>query len=127
MMGYLDRLKDMDSEKCLPSPLQELQKVHSCSFCSTHEARSQETHPEPGGPCRWWLLHFPDREPLEVACFPPSTHAEILSRYPDAVAAEPVHQEKHELALALEAARQDPEGWRRVLEVDDRGGPSNGK
>lgn len=29
--------------------------------------------------------------------------------------------------LALEPARQDPEGWLRMLEVDERGGPDNGK
>ncbi|MBK7813135.1 MAG: hypothetical protein IPJ52_01900 [Rhodocyclaceae bacterium] len=37
----------------------------------------------------WWLLHYPDRDPLEVACCPEATHAEILERHPDAVAAEP--------------------------------------
>ena len=38
---------------------------------------------------RWWLIHYPDRDPLEVACYPDATHAEILERHPDAVAAEP--------------------------------------
>lgn len=38
---------------------------------------------------RWWLIHFPDRDPLEVSFSPPATHAEVLERYPDAVAAEP--------------------------------------
>ena len=38
---------------------------------------------------RWWLIHDPDREPLEVACYPPATHAEILAGRPDAIAAEP--------------------------------------
>jgi len=42
----------------------------------------------------WWRLHFPDREPVEVACVPPSTHDEILERYPDAVAAEPFVPER---------------------------------
>lgn len=37
----------------------------------------------------WWLVHYPDRDPVEVACCPEATHAEILERYPDAVAAEP--------------------------------------
>lgn len=37
---------------------------------------------------RWWLLHFPNREPLEVWTSG-STHAAILKTYPDAVAAEP--------------------------------------
>ena len=38
---------------------------------------------------RWWLVHFIDRDPLEVAYWPEVTHAEILERHPDAVAAEP--------------------------------------
>ena len=37
-----------------------------------------------------WMLHFADREPLEVYCNPDATHAEILERYPDALAAEPI-------------------------------------
>ena len=40
-------------------------------------------------PASRWLIHYPDREPLEVACYPDATHAEILERHPDAVAAEP--------------------------------------
>ena len=50
--------------------------------------------PEVLAASRWWRLHFPDREPVEVASFPPSTHAEILERYPDAVAAEPFVPER---------------------------------
>ena len=38
---------------------------------------------------RWWLLHYPDRDSVEVACCPEATHADILERHPDAVAAEP--------------------------------------
>ena len=38
---------------------------------------------------RWWLIRYPDRNPLEVACCPEATHAYILERHPDAVAAEP--------------------------------------
>ena len=33
---------------------------------------------------RHWLIHNPDRDPLEVLCTPPATHAEILEWYPDA-------------------------------------------
>lgn len=44
-MGYIDRLKSMNSEKCLPSPPQELQKAPSYSFCSTQGDRFQETTP----------------------------------------------------------------------------------
>ena len=37
----------------------------------------------------WWLIHFRDLDPVEVACCLEATHAEILERHPDAVAAEP--------------------------------------
>jgi len=35
-------------------------------------------------------LHFSDHDPLEVYCNPDVTHAAILERYPDALAAEPI-------------------------------------
>lgn len=35
-----------------------------------------------------WLIHYPDREPLEVATCPPATRAEIPEQYPDAFAAD---------------------------------------
>jgi hypothetical protein len=37
-----------------------------------------------------WLIHFLDREPLEVWFSPAADHAEALVAYPDAVAAEPL-------------------------------------
>lgn len=49
---------------------------------------------------RWWLLHYPDREPVEVASFPPATHADILERHPEAIAAEPINQAAPEPARA---------------------------
>lgn len=47
--------------------------------------------PEANSASPWWLIHYADREPMEVACSPPATHVEILERHPDAIAAEP-HQ-----------------------------------
>jgi hypothetical protein len=38
---------------------------------------------------RWWRIYYPHRDPVEVACCPEATHAAILKRHPDAVAAEP--------------------------------------
>jgi hypothetical protein len=38
----------------------------------------------------WWLIYYPDRDQVEVACCPDATHDEILRAYPDAVAAEPI-------------------------------------
>lgn len=37
-----------------------------------------------------WLIHFTDRDPLQVSFSPEVTHAEALASYPDAVTAEPI-------------------------------------
>jgi len=63
-----------------------------------------------------WLLHFFDREPLEVRFAPATTHAEALALTPDAVAAEPVSEritrtanviEHDELLVLLQAIYAD--------------------
>lgn len=48
--------------------------------------------PEPENDTRHfrWLIHFPDRDPVETTCLPEPTHAEVLAMYPDATAAEPM-------------------------------------
>lgn len=40
----------------------------------------------------WWLIHFCDRNPQIVACYPETTFAGILEPYPEAVSAEPFIQ-----------------------------------
>ena len=57
------------------------------------EADSSETLPTDAAPlirATRWLIHFLDREPLEVWFAPAADHAEALAGYPDAVAAEPL-------------------------------------
>jgi hypothetical protein len=44
----------------------------------------------------WWLVHYIDRDPVEVACSPELTHAEILRLRPDAIAAEPFTPTPHD-------------------------------
>lgn len=51
-----------------------------------------------------WLLHFADRESLEVYCNPDATHAAILERYPDALAAEPIPERTRRTPTEAEAA-----------------------
>ncbi|WBL65013.1 hypothetical protein [Thauera sp. WB-2] len=54
---------------------------------------SSETLPSDTAPpirATRWLLHYADREPLEVWFAPAADHDEALVRYPDAVAAEPL-------------------------------------
>lgn len=38
----------------------------------------------------WWLIHFVDLEPVQVAIWPPCNHAEALAFNPQAIAAEPM-------------------------------------
>ena len=69
---------------------------------------------------RWWLIHYPDRDPLEVACYPDATHADILERHPDAVAAEPftptIRQPSAPLTVSEETAIR---AWLALIEETD--------
>ena len=38
----------------------------------------------------WWLMHFVDREPVEVAIWPPCNKAGAFESYPNSIAAEPL-------------------------------------
>ena len=73
-----------------------------------------------------WLLHFADREPLEIYCSPQAGHAAILERYPDALAAEPLPErtrrepndaEAKELRALVQAVAER-EGW-AAAEVEE--------
>ena len=69
---------------------------------------------------RWWLIHYPDRDPVEVACCPEATHADILERHPDAVAAEPftptIRQPSAPLTASEETAIRE---WLALIEETD--------
>lgn len=60
-----------------------------------------------------WLLHFADREPLEVYCHPEVTHAGILERYSDALAAEPIPER-------ITPAGAEAVAWPTLLTTDDQ-------
>lgn len=69
---------------------------------------------------RWWLIHFPDRDPLEVACCPEATHAEILESYPDAVAAEPFTPSIRQPSAPLTASEESAiRAWLALIEETD--------
>lgn len=53
----------------------------------------------------WWLLHYPNRDPVQLVSTPPATLAQILKQHPEAVAAEPFEWPHPEPALTLEADR----------------------
>ena len=56
-----------------------------------------------GVTARAWLLHFSDRDPLEVWYSPAATHAQALADCPDALAAEPLQKTSVRTATADEA------------------------
>lgn len=60
-----------------------------------------------------WLLHFADREPLEVYCNPDATHAGILERYPDALAAEPIPER-------ITPTDAEAVAWPTLITTDDQ-------
>jgi hypothetical protein len=72
---------------------------------------------------RWWLIHYPDRDPVEVACCPEATHGEILEWHPDAVAAEPfipiIRQPSAPLTASEETAIR---AWLALIEEADPAG-----
>jgi len=69
---------------------------------------------------RWWLIHYPDRDPLEVACCPDATHADILERHPDAVAAEPFTPTIRQPSAPLTAEEETAiRAWLALVEETD--------
>lgn len=38
----------------------------------------------------WWLIHFVDDDPVQVAIWPPCNHTDALAFNPTAIAAEPI-------------------------------------
>ncbi len=68
----------------------------------------------------WWLIHYPDRDPLEVACCPEATHADILGRHPDAVAAEPFTPTIRQPSAPLTASEETAiRAWLALIEETD--------
>lgn len=69
---------------------------------------------------RWWLIHYPDRDPVEVACCPEATHVDILERHPDAVAAEPFTPTIRRPSAPLTASEETAiRAWLALIEETD--------
>jgi hypothetical protein len=75
----------------------------------------------PATASRWWLIHYVDRDPLEVACCPEATHAEILERHSDAVAAEPFTPNIRQPSAPLTASEETAiRAWLALIEETDQ-------
>ena len=69
---------------------------------------------------RWWLIHFRDLEPVEMIVSPPATHAEILERHPDAVAAEPFTPTIRQPSAPMTAEEETAiRAWLALIEETD--------
>ena len=53
----------------------------------------------------WWLLHYPDREPVQLVSHPPATLAQMLQQHLEALAAEPMSEPSPAPHLTAEADR----------------------
>ncbi|MEF8730286.1 MAG: hypothetical protein V5B34_19120 [Accumulibacter sp.] len=53
-----------------------------------------------------WLIHFADRDPLEVCFSPEAGHAEVLDTYPSALAAEPIEASRRQPATMLTGKKE---------------------
>lgn len=69
-----------------------------------------------------WLVHFADRDPVEVYCDPHETHAGILKCYPDALGATPIPERIKRVFTEAENAEWEAL-WPDTLDWD---GPTPG-
>ncbi len=69
---------------------------------------------------RWWLIHFRELDPVEMIVSPPATHAELLERHPDAVAAEPFTPTIRQPSAPLTASEETAiRAWLALIEETD--------
>lgn len=99
-MSYLDRLRNL-LQIASKGDVPKVPKVVLSVLSPTpRPVVLQKEVVDPATTSRWWLIHYPDREPLQVACFPDAAHPMMLERHPEAIAAEPLDQVAPEPATA---------------------------
>lgn len=91
-MSWLARLEDLKNRPAVHrARTDKTDKTNLVSFVSSspvHHAMNSDLATAVIA-SRWWLVHYADGEPIQLGCAPPTTHAEILERRPDAIAAWP--------------------------------------
>jgi len=88
---------------------------------ATPQKSNTRSFPSVAGVSWRWLIHFPDRNPLEVAFSPEASHAEVLDCYPDALAAEPIEPGRRQPGAPL-AGDQETEirSWLAAIGETDQ-------
>lgn len=80
----------------------------------------EKPEPEPDNVPRFrWLIHFTDRDPISVSFSPEATHAEALTNYPDAVAAEPYEPPPPTLEPMTTESEGEIREWLALIEEAD--------
>lgn len=128
---YLSRLRQKNEEKNAPSlncinPVKDFTQFVQFAP-SAKKVDFLETAPpakvgagDTATAFRRWLIHYPDRDPVEVACCPDATHAEILEWRPDAVAAEPFTPSIRQPAAPMTASEETAiRAWLALIEETD--------
>lgn len=88
-MGYLEKLKNLPNvQDDEPKEPNKPQSVGFLGFLGSPYPILKKIHAAEAR--QFWLLHFADRNPLEVAFTPAARHVEVLASYPSALAAEPI-------------------------------------
>lgn len=114
--NYLSLLRKKNEEKCATRELYKPQKGFT-QFTRLSISAKKADFSEAPPPANetadavisWgWLLHFSDRDVLEVYVNPARSHAEILVQYPEALVAEPLPERP-----ATSLACSDCFGYRR--------------
>lgn len=97
-MSYLVRLKQLDVEKksqhTPETVLTKPPKAPFVSYGSTVQGPYENISANDPAATSWrWVLHYQDRDPVELHTTPESTLAEVLRDFPDAIAAIPIAAE----------------------------------
>lgn len=118
-MGYLDQLKNISNAPYgEPKKPKKPQESGCLGFLGSPYGASEKIHA--ADTYHSWLIHYPDRDPLEVACCPEATHAEILEWYPDALAAEPLTPTSRQPSAPLTASEETAiREWLALIEETD--------
>jgi hypothetical protein len=116
MSAYLARLKRIDADNFINSPHKEVTKPTKepfGTFDTSHKGHIVNNHSDKNAISNWWLLHFADLDPVQVAIWPPCNHADVLALNPQAIAAEPLPMQV--LDVANDCPIDQCEGFNQTL------------
>ena len=93
MTSYLSRLKQIDADNFINTPCIEVSKPSKAPF-GTYDTSLMghivKNNSDDEVISNWWLIHFTDLDPVQVAIWPPCNHADALAFNTQAIAAEPI-------------------------------------